>query len=135
MKPVTRRQRQSEPPALHELRDFPTGDRAHAEHGRLVPLDEALRQRRKPVVTVHPPDPDVGVEQDHREDSHSPSATLRNGSTYSTGMPARGERPDDGAAGAVDTGWIVTSTACPARKGSLSTRTELTPSRFLNHVS
>jgi hypothetical protein len=55
-----------------------------------VLCDERLRLRRKVIILVNPPDPDMRVENDQRVDSQSPSATLSNGPSYSTFIPLSG---------------------------------------------
>jgi hypothetical protein len=90
MKPLLSRHGQSKAPALDKFRNFPAGDCADAYVPRFVLCDERLRLRRKPIILVNPPDPDMRVEDDHRVDSQSPSATLSNGPWYSTFIPLSG---------------------------------------------
>ena len=72
-----------QPSVLHKFRDFPAGDDANAEDAVSAKFQEVAMPRLQPVRPGNPPDPDVGVQQNHCKASQSSPATGSNGSRYS----------------------------------------------------
>jgi hypothetical protein len=56
-----------QPSVLHKLSDFPTGDDAHAEDAVGAAFEKVAVLRLKSIRLSNPPDPNVGVQQNHRE--------------------------------------------------------------------
>jgi len=65
LNPFFNRGRKVETPAFHELCYFPAGDDADTKTARLVLLDEIQRRAAQTAVSMDPPDPDVGIQEDH----------------------------------------------------------------------
>src|SRR5260370_19258424 len=64
-----------QPSALHKLRDFPTGDDTDAEGAVRAKFEEFAMPQLQPISSRNPPDPNVGVQQDHYRASQSSLAT------------------------------------------------------------
>ena len=71
------------PSVLHEFRDFPTGDDANAEDAVRAKFEKFAVPRLQPIRLRNPPDPNVGVQQNHSRASQSSLATGSNGSRNS----------------------------------------------------
>ena len=56
--------------------DLPAGDRTAPDTSGFVLGDEVFDLRNQTIVLVNPPDLDVGINNDHRAASQSPSVTL-----------------------------------------------------------
>jgi hypothetical protein len=76
MKPLVNRHGQTQTTSLHQLGDLPAGDRTDPDASGFVLGDEVFDLRNQTIVLVNPPDPDVGINNDHWAASQSPSATL-----------------------------------------------------------
>src|SRR5947208_3070360 len=72
-----------QPSVLYEFGDFPTRDDADAEDAIGANFEKFTLSRLQPVRSRNPPDPNVGVQQNHRRASQSSLATGSNGSRYS----------------------------------------------------
>jgi len=68
-----------QPSVLHKFRDFPTGDDAHAEDAVSAKFEKVAMPGLQPIRVRNPPDPDVGVQQNHCRASQSSLATGSNG--------------------------------------------------------
>src|ERR1700733_7836638 len=77
---------------LHKFRDFPTGDDADAEDAVRAKFEKVAVPRLQSIRLSYPPDPNVGVQQNHRRASQSSLATGSDGSwnsrTESRRLPA-----------------------------------------------
>ena len=104
-----------EPTVLHKFRDFPTGDDANAEDAICAKLEKFAVPRLQPIRLRSPPDPNVGVQQDHRRASQSSLATGSNGSRNSR-TEFRRLRPKATADPAVFE-ITITSTGWPGSNG------------------
>lgn len=87
LKPLADRARQDEPTDLNELGNLPAGDDADAEAEALVPLDDLAHGLGEARISMHPPHPHVGVEEDHDCASQSSGLSGSVGATYVTGVP------------------------------------------------
>jgi hypothetical protein len=76
MKPFVNRHGQTQTTSLHQLGDLPAGDRTDPDASGFVLDNEVFGLRNQAIVLVNPPDPDVGINNDHRAASQSPSAAL-----------------------------------------------------------
>lgn len=123
MEPLIGWQGQLKATSLDQFCDFPARDCADPDMACLVLGDERPCLRRKSIILMDPPYPDVCIEDDHRAASQSLSSTLSNGRTYSTFNPLSGYRDMPPAAG-VAIGLIVTSTRWPDSYGNWSRVTE-----------
>ena len=123
MEPLIGWQGQPKATSLDQFCDFPARDCADPDMARLVLGDERPCLRRKSIILMDPPYPDVCIEDDHRAASQVLSSTLSNGRSYSTFNPLSGYRDMPPAAG-VAIGLIVTSTRCPGSYGNWSRVTE-----------
>ncbi len=90
LKPIGDGTGQSKPPALHELGDFPARNRAHGDASLLGGIKQRTSGERECRVAVDPPDPDVGIEDNHPAASQSASATGSVGESSVTGVPRSG---------------------------------------------
>ena len=72
-----------QPSVLHEFGDFPTRDDADPEHAVNSTFEKFTVPRLQPIRPRNPPDPNVGVQQNHFRASQSWLATGSNGSRYS----------------------------------------------------
>lgn len=89
---------QLQPSVLRELGYFPTGNDTDAKISVRASLKKLTMFGGQSVRLRDPPDPNVGVQQDHRDASQSSLATGSNGSRYSRTESRRsGVRPPDGA--------------------------------------
>jgi len=102
-KPIVWWHRKSQSPPFHKFRDLPARDRTDANGVATRLVDDGLQRPWQPVVSVNPPNPDVGVEQNHRAASQSFSSTPLKGASYSTGSPANG-RAASGSCLRIETG-------------------------------
>jgi len=123
MEPLIGWQGQPKATSLNQFRDFPARDCADSDVACFVLSDERPRLRRKSIILMDSPHPDVCIEDDHRDASQSPSSTLSNGRSYSTFIPLSGYRDMPPAAG-VAIGMIMTSTRWPGSYGNWSRVTE-----------
>jgi hypothetical protein len=72
-----------QPSVLDKFRDFPTGDDANAKHAVRAKFEKFTVPRLQPIRPGNPPDPNVGVQQNHCRASQSSLATGSNGSRNS----------------------------------------------------
>ena len=72
-----------QPSVLHKFRDFPTGDDANAEDAIRAKFEKLAVPRLQPIRSRNPPNPNVGVQQNHSRASQSSPATGSNGSRNS----------------------------------------------------
>jgi hypothetical protein len=72
-----------QPTVLHKFGDFPTRDDANAEDAVSAKFEKFAMPRLQPVRSRNPPDPDVGVQQNHSRASQSSLATGSKGSRNS----------------------------------------------------
>ena len=99
-----------QPSVLHQLCDFPTGDDAHAEDAVGAKFEKLAMPRLQPIRLRNPPNPNVGIQQNHSKASQSSLATGSNGSRNSK-TESRRLRPAAVADAAVfettntSTGW------------------------------
>ena len=72
-----------QPSNLHKFRDFPTGDDADAEDAVGSKFEKSAVPRLQSIRSRNPPNPNVGVQQNHSRASQSSLATGSNGSRNS----------------------------------------------------
>ena len=72
-----------QPSVLHKFRDFPTGDDANTEDAVSTDFEKFAVPRLEPIRSRNPPDPNVGVQQNHSRASQSSPATGSIGSRNS----------------------------------------------------
>jgi hypothetical protein len=103
-----------QPSALRKFGDFPTGDDANAEHAIDAMFEKVAVLGLQSIRSSYPPDPNVGVQHDHRRASQSSPATGSNGSRKS-----RTESRRSPTAAAADPAFETTSTSTgwPGSKG------------------
>ena len=82
-----------QPPLFDQLDHLPARDDAHPDTLSGTGVQHLAVLLRKPDISVNPPDPRVGVKQDHRSASQSSSATGSVGRSYAMGTPRRGNPP------------------------------------------
>jgi hypothetical protein len=123
MEPLIGWQGQLKATSLDQFCDLEARDCVDPDMACLVLGDERPCLRRKSIILMDPPYPDVCIEDDHRAASQSLSSTLSNGRSYSTFNPLSGYRDMPPAAG-VAIGLIVTSTRWPGSYGNWSRVTE-----------
>ncbi len=87
--PLAYRQRQEYSTAFYQLGNLPTGNRADAETVRLVFLNIITVILKQLHIAMHPPDPDVRVQDNHDQVFQSSSATGSVGRSYCTGRPRK----------------------------------------------
>ena len=104
-----------QPSVLHKFRDFPAGDDANAEDAVSARFEKVAVPRLQPIRARNPPDPDVGVQQNHCRASQSSPATGSNGSRNSRTDSRRLRPPAVGDPAVFET--TNTSTGWPASKG------------------
>ncbi|HET9226504.1 MAG TPA: hypothetical protein VFR31_07535, partial [Thermoanaerobaculia bacterium] len=63
--PFLDRRREVEALVLDKLGHLPTGDDADAQSAGLMFLEEVQRRRPQTAISMNPPYPDVGIEEDH----------------------------------------------------------------------
>lgn len=108
-----------QPAVFHELGDFPARDHAHAEYPFRAAFKKFAMSTLQAIGSGNPPDPNVGVQQDHRRASQSSLATGSRGSWYSRTEFRRARSP----AGELfeitktSTGWPA-SNGRPSRRSS-----------------
>ena len=109
-----------QPSVLDELCDFPTRDDTDTEYAVGATFEKLAVPRLEAIRPRNPPNPDVGIQQNHCRASQSSLATGSNGSRYS-----RTERRRLGSPGVVDpAAFEITSTSTfwPASNGRPSKR-------------
>ena len=72
-----------QPSVLHKFRDFPTGVDTNGADAVSAKFEKFAVPRLQPIRSRNPPDPNVGVQQNHRRASQSSLATGSNGSRNS----------------------------------------------------
>ena len=72
-----------QPSVLHKFGDFPTGDDADAENAVSATFEKVAVPPLQPLRSRNPPDPNVGVQQNHCRASQSSLATGSSGSRNS----------------------------------------------------
>jgi hypothetical protein len=72
-----------QPSLLHKFRDFPRGDDTNGADAVSAKFETFAVPRLQPIRSRNPPDPNVGVRQNHRRASQSSLATGSNGSRNS----------------------------------------------------
>ena len=109
-----------QPAVLDKFRDFPARDDANPEDAIRAKFEKLAMPRLQPIRPRNPPDPNVGVEQNHCKASQSLSATGSVGSRYSR---TEFRRAPSAAALAPAVFEITnTSTGSPGSKGRPSKR-------------
>jgi hypothetical protein len=103
------------PSVLHKFRDFPTGDDTNAEGAVSAKFEKFAVPRLQPIRSRNPPNPNVGVQQNHCRASQSSLATGSNGSRNSRTEPRRLRPP--AIVGAVVFDTTNTSTDWPGSNG------------------
>jgi hypothetical protein len=88
--PLSHVLRKLQPPIFDQLGDLPALDDAHSDALNGTGVKHLPLLFRKASVSVNPPDPRVGIKQDHRSASQSSSATGSVGRSYVIGTPRRG---------------------------------------------
>lgn len=107
--------RKLQSPMFNQLRDFPARDDAHAKAIGAAIIEHFALRVRQARVSVHPPDPYMGIEQNHCEASQSSTATGSVGRSYVIGTPRNGNSEPGWRAAFTTT---VTSTSSPAGNGN-----------------
>jgi hypothetical protein len=72
-----------QPSVFHEFGDFPTRDHTYTENAVSATFEKFTVPRLQTIRPRNPPDPNVGIQQNHRNASQSWLATGSNGSWYS----------------------------------------------------
>jgi hypothetical protein len=90
LQPIEDRTWQGEAPAFDEFGNFPTRDGADANASVLSRFHDGSMDRGQSGITVDPPNPDVGIQNDHPAASHSAPAPGSVGSMSETGVPRSG---------------------------------------------
>src|SRR5690242_9494160 len=72
-----------QPSKFHEFGDFPARDNADAEDAVSTEVEKFAVPPLQAIRLRHPPNPDVGIQQNHCRASQSSLATGSNGSRYS----------------------------------------------------
>ena len=99
---------------LYEFRDFPTRDNADAEDAVSAKFEKFAVSCLQPIRPRNPPDPNVGVQQNHCRASQSSLATGSNGSWNSITEPRRFRLP----AAVVDSAVFETTNTSTGWPGS-----------------
>src|ERR1039457_3873179 len=100
---------------FHKLRDFPTGDDANTEDAVGAKFEKVAVLHLQSIRSSNPPDPDVGVQQNHCRASQSSPATGSNGSRNSRTESRRLRPPPVADPAAFET--TNTSTGWPGSNG------------------
>ena len=104
-----------QPSVFHKLRHFPAGDDANAEDAVDAKFEKVAVPGLQPIRARNPPDPDVGVQQNHCRASQSSLATGSNGSRNSRTDPRRLRLPGGVEPAVFET--TNTSTGWPGSNG------------------